>query len=65
VSRHEPVSRDEAASACELERATAAYHLDRLVTDGLLAASYARPPGRSGPGAGRPAKRYARVAHEL
>ena len=29
------------------------YHLDKLVESGLLTASYQRPPGRSGPGAGR------------
>lgn len=59
------VSRDEAATACGMERATAAYHLDRLVDDGLLAASYARPAGRGGPGAGRPAKHYQRTDEEL
>ena len=55
-----PVSRDEAASAAGIGRALAVYHLDKLVESGLLTASYSRPPGRSGPGAGRPAKLYAR-----
>jgi predicted ArsR family transcriptional regulator len=36
------------------------YHLDKLVEAGLLTATYQRPPGRSGPGAGRPAKLYTR-----
>ena len=55
-----PVGRDEAASAAGIGRALAVYHLDKLVESGLLTASYQRPPGRSGPGAGRPAKLYAR-----
>ena len=53
--RSEPVGRDEAAAAAGISRALAAYHLDKLVESGLLAASYRRPPGRRGPGpAGRP-----------
>ena len=55
-----PVSRDEAASATGIGRALAVYHLDKLVESGLLTATYRRPPGRSGPGAGRPAKLYSR-----
>ena len=60
-----PVGRDEAASAAEVGRALAAYHLDKLVESGLLTASYQRPAGRSGPGAGRPAKLYARSEREF
>jgi len=60
-----PVSRDEAASAAGIGRALAVYHLDKLVESGLLTASYSRPPGRSGPGAGRPAKLYARSEREF
>ena len=60
-----PVSRDEAASAAGIGRALAVYHLDKLVESGLLTASYSRPPGRSGPGAGRPAKLYARSGREF
>jgi predicted ArsR family transcriptional regulator len=56
------VSRDEAADALGLRRSVAAFHLDRLVSDGLLTASYRRLSGRSGPGAGRPAKLYRRSA---
>jgi predicted ArsR family transcriptional regulator len=59
------VSRDEAASAAGIGRALAVYHLDKLVESGLLTASYQRPPGRSGPGAGRPAKLYARSDREF
>ena len=65
TSRPGPVSRDEAASAAGIGRALAAYHLDKLVESGLLTASYQRPPGRSGPGAGRPAKLYARSDREF
>jgi predicted ArsR family transcriptional regulator len=61
----EPVGRDEAAQAVGIGRAITVYHLDKLVESGLLAASYRRPPGRSGPGAGRPAKLYARSGREF
>src|SRR5918997_7061595 len=55
------VSRDEAATAVEVSRSLAAYHLDRLADDGLLEVAYQRRTGRSGPGAGRPAKLYRRA----
>jgi predicted ArsR family transcriptional regulator len=60
-----PLGRDEAASAAGIGRALAVYHLDKLVESGLLTASYQRPAGRSGPGAGRPAKLYARSDREF
>jgi predicted ArsR family transcriptional regulator len=63
--RTEPVGRDEAAAAAGVGRALAVYHLDKLVEAGLLTASYQRPPGRSGPGAGRPAKVYTRSDREF
>src|SRR6201987_5607564 len=63
--RAEPVGRDEAAAAAGVGRALAVYHLDKLVEAGLLTASYQRPPGRGGPGAGRPAKLYARSDREF
>jgi predicted ArsR family transcriptional regulator len=61
VRRPEPVGRDEAAGAVGVPRATTAFHLDRLVVDGLLEVSYERRSGRTGPGAGRPAKLYRRA----
>ncbi len=61
----EPVGREEAAAELGIGRPLAAYHLDRLVTLGLLTADYRRPPGRTGPGAGRPAKVYARSPGEF
>ena len=63
--RAEPVGRDEAAATAGVGRALAVYHLDKLVEAGLLTASYQRPPGRSGPGAGRPAKLYMRSDREF
>jgi predicted ArsR family transcriptional regulator len=56
-----PVSRDEAAAAVAVPRATAAFHLDRLVDDGLLEVQFERRTGRTGPGAGRPSKLYRRA----
>jgi predicted ArsR family transcriptional regulator len=53
-----PASRDEVATAVGVSRKLAAFHLDKLVERGLLVPSYARPPGRSGRGAGRSAKYY-------
>jgi predicted ArsR family transcriptional regulator len=61
----EPVGRDEAAAAAGLGRGLAAYHLDRMVDDGLLEVSFARRTGRTGPGAGRPAKLYRRASREF
>ena len=54
----EPVSRDEAAGAVGISTKLAAFHLDKLVDEGLLEAHYARLPGRGGPGAGRSSKLY-------
>jgi predicted ArsR family transcriptional regulator len=55
-----PVDRDQAAAGAGISRPLAAFHLDRLVNAGLLEAEYRRRGGRSGPGAGRPAKFYRR-----
>jgi predicted ArsR family transcriptional regulator len=60
-----PVSRDEAAEALGVARGTAAFHLDRLVTAGLLETEFQRRSGKSGPGAGRPAKLYRRSVGEI
>ena len=61
AAQPDPVSRDEAAEAVAVPRATAAFHLDRLVDDGLLEVQFERRSGRTGPGAGRPAKLYRRA----
>jgi predicted ArsR family transcriptional regulator len=55
------VGRDEAARVVEVSRNLAAFHLDRMAATGLLTVEYRRLTGRSGRGAGRPAKLY-RVA---
>ena len=60
----EPVGRNEVAEALRIGRTLAAFHLDRLAAAGLLEVSYARLSGRTGPGAGRPAKLYRRSAAE-
>jgi predicted ArsR family transcriptional regulator len=55
-----PVDRDSAAAQLGIGRPLAAFHLDRLVRAGLLGVEYRRRTGRTGPGAGRPAKFYLR-----
>ncbi|MDQ4008627.1 MAG: helix-turn-helix domain-containing protein, partial [Actinomycetota bacterium] len=65
VRQPQPVSRDDAAAAVRLPRSTAAFHLDRLVDEGLLDVAYERRSGRTGPGAGRPAKLYRRGEREV
>jgi predicted ArsR family transcriptional regulator len=59
------VSRDQAAAGVGVPRHTAKFHLDRLVSDGLLATEFRRMSGRIGPGAGRPAKLYRRAEGEV
>lgn len=54
------VSRDQAARGVRIARPLAAFHLDKLVEQGLLATSFRRLSRRRGPGAGRPAKLYRR-----
>lgn len=61
----EPVTRDQASEVLGLDRSLVAYHLDKLVDQGLLAVFFARPDGRGGPGAGRPAKHYERADREF
>ena len=65
AERAAPVSRDDAARAAGISRPLAAYHLDKLVDDGLLEPRYQRRGSRRGPGAGRPAKHYVRVDRQL
>ncbi|GGP53999.1 helix-turn-helix transcriptional regulator [Streptomyces calvus] len=65
VARRQPVGRDEAAEALGLARQTAAFHLDRLAAENLLDVLHVRRSGRTGPGAGRPAKLYRRSAAQI
>jgi predicted ArsR family transcriptional regulator len=64
VGQGREVGRNEAAEAAGVGRTLAAFHLDKLVDGGLLDAGSRRLSGRSGPGAGRPAKVYRRSAVE-
>ncbi len=60
-----PVSREQAARELGIAHHTAKFHLDRLESAGLLESEFRRPPGRSGPGAGRPTKLYRRTSGEI
>src|SRR3954453_15206844 len=53
-----PQTRDDVANATGINRRRVTFHLDLLADGGLLDVDYARPPRRSRPGGGRPAKRY-------
>jgi predicted ArsR family transcriptional regulator len=65
AGREQGLGRDEAAAAVGISRKLAAYHLDKLAEAGLLEVRFERRGGRSGPGAGRPAKIYLRSARPL
>jgi predicted ArsR family transcriptional regulator len=64
-AQSDPVSREQAADALDLAPHQAKFHLDKLEREGLLATAYARLGGRSGPGAGRPAKLYRRADRDI
>jgi predicted ArsR family transcriptional regulator len=55
----EPPTAADTAVALGVPRSVARWRLERLVESGLLVPGFARRTGRSGPGAGRPAKTYA------
>jgi predicted ArsR family transcriptional regulator len=59
------IGREEAAGILGISRSLAAHHLDRLAEAGLLEFSFRRPPGKTGPGSGRPTKLYRRSAMEV
>lgn len=65
VSQPHAVGRDEAALAVGVKRPLAAFHLDKLVDEGLLDTDYRRLTDRRGPGAGRPAKVYRRSQRQI
>jgi predicted ArsR family transcriptional regulator len=65
ASTDEAVGRTEAAEALGITRSVAAFHMDKLAEVGLFAIEYRRPPGRRGPGAGRPTKFYRALVNEL
>jgi predicted ArsR family transcriptional regulator len=59
-----PVAREEAAEATGMSRNLAAFHLDKLVDAGLLAARYEAPPGQPR-GRGRAPKVYEPIGDGL
>ncbi len=65
VDAARPVGRNEAAAGVDVSRALAAYHLDRLVDDGLLEAGFEHRGAKRGPGSGRPTKIYQRSRREI
>lgn len=65
VSQPGAVSRDQAAEAVGIAVHSAKFHLDKLAGAGLLEVEYRRLSGRTGPGAGRPAKLYRPAVREV
>lgn len=65
IAQSHPVGREEAAVALDMPLHRARFHLEKLERAGLLETDYARPAGRGGPGAGRPAKRYQRARGDV
>jgi predicted ArsR family transcriptional regulator len=63
--RVDGVGREEAAREVGVPTHTARFHLDKLVEEGLLSVDQRRLSGRTGPGAGRPAKIYHRSDTEV
>lgn len=57
-----PVTADDVACALAVSRAVARWRLEKLAAAGLVTVAFERRSGRSGPGAGRPAKTYAAAA---
>jgi len=65
VAQNGPVGREQAAKALDLAVHNVSFHLDRLVSEGLLEVEYRRLSGKTGPGAGRPSKLYKRADREF
>lgn len=61
VTQPDAVTREGAAAAIGIPAHMARFHLDKLVDAGLLETEFRRLSGRTGPGAGRPAKLYRRA----
>jgi predicted ArsR family transcriptional regulator len=58
-------TRDQAAAALGVPRSVAAFHLDKLAAAGVVEVRFERTTGRTGPGAGRPAKLYRPARDEV
>ena len=65
VVEHGEATRAAASEAAGVGAALAAFHLDKLVSAGLLAVDERKASGRTGPGSGRPAKFYRRAPGEV
>lgn len=65
TAQSQAVGREAAAAAVRVPVHTAKFHLDRLCDEGLLQAEFRRLSGRTGPGAGRPAKLYRRADRQF
>ena len=65
AAQPDAVGREAAAAAVQVPVHTAKFHLDRLCDEGLLQPEYRRLSGKTGPGAGRPAKLYRRASREF
>jgi len=61
----EPLTASQISEMFEIHPNVARHHLDRLAKDGYLEINRRRPKGRSGPGAGRPAKCYTATGKEI
>lgn len=61
----EPMTTARIAELFEIHPNVARHHLDKLATDGWLVVSHRRHTGKSGPGAGRPAKTYEASKREV
>ena len=57
-ARPRGVTADDVARGLAIPRSAARWRLEKLVDSGLLEFAFERRTGRSGPGAGRPAKTY-------
>jgi predicted ArsR family transcriptional regulator len=65
VDSTDAVSREQAAAGVGVQKPLAAFHLDKLAEEGLLEFEFRRLTGRTGPGAGRPAKLYRRSTRQI
>ena len=61
----DPVTVGQISEMFGIHANVARHHLDRLATDDYLTVTRKRPSGRTGPGAGRPAKYYTSTTKEI
>ena len=61
----DPMTSSDVAGLFGIHTNVARHHLDKLASDGYLRITHRRQNGRSGPGAGRPAKCYEATSKEI